>query len=379
MNRQESTNFVCRRKFLREVIATVGGLASLGLSSKLAPGYGIPPRLRGVNFDINLRRPGNIERLYQGLPELKGWGINCVRFNFGPFPRGGDDPTVVGKPLLERLNETYETRYAKIVDWCLSNGIWVIFSMIFHNEDTVESKEEWPDGKGYAGFWDDEAAQAEFADAWRQFAVRFKGRKEVLFDLMNEPHGALNTEGNEKSTNGWNIVYPRALAAIRKTDPHRWVIVEPFWGGTSRFERLFVVKDPYVIYSFHFYMPKAFTIGTNKENRYPGFFTGYPWEKPQQWDKAALAARMQPAVEFQRKNGARILVGEFSVGLRVPFKEDRVRWVKDVLELMQERGFNDWLYWSYSAHTHHPKWGGSGFEVCEDLRPLLLSHFRKNN
>jgi aryl-phospho-beta-D-glucosidase BglC (GH1 family) len=285
----------------------------------------------------------------------------------------------VGKPLLQRLTETYETRYAKVVDWCLSNGIWVIPSMIFHNEDTVPTKQEWPDGKGYAGFWDDEASQAEFAEAWRAFAERFKGRKEMLFDLMNEPHGALNTEGNEKSTEGWNRVYPRALSAIRKADPNRWVVVEPFWGGTSRFGRLTVVNDPYVIYSFHFYVPKAFIRGTNKENHYPGFYAGEPWEKAQQWDKAALAERMQPAVEFQKRTGARILVGEFSVGLRVPFKEDRVRWVKDVLELMAERRFDDWLYWSYSAHTHNPRYGGSGFEVDDDLRPLLLSEFRKNN
>lgn len=107
----------------------------------------------------------------------------------------------------------------------------------------------------YEEFMVDPAAEgARFTAMWRQIGVAFKDAPtSVWFELMNEPHK------NLKNANLVATLSP-ALAAVRQTNPTRPVIV----GGENfsvvdSLATLTLPEDPYVVPTFHFYDPFAFT------------------------------------------------------------------------------------------------------------------------
>ena len=70
---------------------------------------------------------------------------------------------------------------------------------------------------------------------------------------------------------------------------------------------------------------------------YPGNINGV-------WiDKNALNKALNPIIEFQKKYGAKIYCGEFSVIRWAPGAEF---WLRDVLELLEKNQWN-WTYHAY--------------------------------
>lgn len=143
-------------------------------------------------------------------------------------------------------------------------------------------------------------------------------------------------------------------------DPDTWIIYETgpgslFWG----FKGLVPLPDTHVIYSAHFYEPQTFTHqgivnvqGTDLAKAmdkvnilYPSSINGV------YWDKRQMNNALKSADEFQAKWHVPIYVGEFSVVRWAP-KESAVRWLRDVVDLFEARGWS----WSYHAFREFNGW-----------------------
>lgn len=92
-----------------------------------------------------------------------------------------------------------------------------------------------------------------FLGIWKNVAEAFKDAPQsVLFELHNEPNGALEPL--------WNDYAAKALAVVRATNPTRAVIVGPNgWNSAWRLPELKLPTDPNLIVTFHNYEPFTFT------------------------------------------------------------------------------------------------------------------------
>lgn len=102
---------------------------------------------------------------------------------------------------------------------------------------------------------DPEGQSDRFTAIWRQIAEEFKDApKGLWFELLNEPNYRF---WNQVSV--W-VVYRPALAAIRKTNPTRPIIVAGNLGSTiASLKPLQMPDDPYLVPTIHTYDPKPFT------------------------------------------------------------------------------------------------------------------------
>jgi len=320
--------------------------------------------------------------LYKGhdLPRLRGamvpqtispeslltfgreWNANVIRWQL-TRSRSKDDPLDLDAyqkwldGALEKLDAALPV--------CEQAGLYVVVDL--HSP---------PGGRGIsggyaaanAGFFSDRAAQAKFLDVWRHIATRYKNAKAVWgYDLVNEPVEDSAAEGLAD----WQELAEQAARAIRQIDPQRTIIVEPAaWGGPDGFLELRPIDVPHVVYSFHMYMPHQFTHqgvhGTSKPISYPGVVDG------KLWDKAALEAAMQPAIEFQKTYGVHLYVGEFSA-IRWAPGESAANYLRDLIELFEAHGWD----WSYHAFREWDGWSVEHGPDPKDHRPTATPNARQ--
>jgi hypothetical protein len=213
-------------------------------------------------------------------------------------------------------------------------------------------------GAGYAGsdhgLFTDAACQRKFIEVWQQMARRYKDVKTIWgYDLANEPVESAAAE----ELADWQELAERAAKAIRAIDPQRAIIVEPpQWGSPLGLRELRPLAVSNVVYSVHMYLPVAFThqgvFGPGKPNRYPGEIDG------KRWDKAQLEAALQPVVDFQRKYGVHIYIGEFSA-IRWAPDQSACRYLADLIDIFEAHGWD----WSYHAFR---EWDGWSVEHGDD-------------
>ncbi|MEY3896002.1 MAG: hypothetical protein RLZZ214_1522, partial [Verrucomicrobiota bacterium] len=102
---------------------------------------------------------------------------------------------------------------------------------------------------------DPAAHRARFVAAWETIARHFKSWPSELFlELLNEPRDALTTEAA-------NPIYAETIAAIRRIDPQRVILVSPGkWGDIRELDKLRLPdEDDRVIVTVHCYEPFYFT------------------------------------------------------------------------------------------------------------------------
>lgn len=99
------------------------------------------------------------------------------------------------------------------------------------------------------------AHNARFVASWEVIARHFKSWPPELFlELLNEPRDALTTEAA-------NPIHAEAIAAIRRIDPHRIILVSPGnWGDIRELDRLRLPDDDdRIVATVHCYEPFHFT------------------------------------------------------------------------------------------------------------------------
>jgi len=208
-----------------------------------------------------------------------------------------------------------------------------------------------PIGAGYLASTGDiftqPEAQQKFLQTWQRIALRYRGRGIIWgFDLMNEPMDTQVAEGCDD----WQDLSLKAARAIHAVDPQRTVIVEPSgWGGPQDFRDFHPLDEPRVVYSFHMYEPTQIThqgiLGNAAGYFYPGRVGG------KEWNKSALEAAMQPAIDFAHRYRVHMYVGEFSC-IRTAPDDSALRYLTDAIDLFEANGFD----WSYHAFREWQGW-----------------------
>lgn len=210
-----------------------------------------------------------------------------------------------------------------------------------------------------------------FADFWRALAQHFSALdpEKVFFEVLNEP------EFPEKHR--WYGIQARLLAAIREGAPRNTVIlVGDHDDSIEGLLSLEPVRDPNVIYAFHYYEPYIFTHqGADWADNFSHYLKGvtYPSD-PDSAKKAAAQVPPSDAVDrfhivqygMERWNGDRIeaeinqvaewaarwsvpvICDEFGAYKKVAAGHDREEWFKDVRSALERHGIG-WTVWDYSS------------------------------
>ncbi|WP_157665242.1 cellulase family glycosylhydrolase [Mariniblastus fucicola] len=203
-------------------------------SSSERPGIGFN---RGVNFGNMLEAPNE-----------GAWGLSVEERFFDLVVESGMDHIRLPISWTHHTSQTApyaidETFFSR-VDWCVdqavSRGLKIIVNVHHYDELNANPVTETP----------------RAIAMWEQIATRYSGQpKSVYFEVLNEPHAAFNTNPAL-----WGDYLAVALAKIRETNATRKVLV----GGVSYNSiggllNLDPPDDPYLVGTFHFYEPFAFT------------------------------------------------------------------------------------------------------------------------
>lgn len=236
-------------------------------------------------------------------------------------------------------------------------------------------------------FFSSVKCQQKFIETWEKIARRYKNSKIIWgYDLVNEPEekGSLKTSLTDDTVSDWHELAERAARAIRAIDAERTIIVEAGPGSPTDFVGFEPIAASNVVYSVHFYEPITFTHqsipmipGASKEPcRYPGEIDG------KMWNKEALELSLKPVIDFQKRYGGHIYIGEFSA-IRWAPDHSAFRYLKDAIDLFEENGWD----WSYHAFREWDGWSVEHDDVREHTTPattqterekLLRKWFSKN-
>jgi endoglucanase len=232
----------------------------------------------------------------------------------------------VGPRAPYTIDPAFMARVEQVVDAARAAGLRVILDL-HHYED--------PQGNI---FTDPAGQSARFTALWKQIGERFRGKDaQVWFELLNEPHGSL-THANLRS------VLDPALREVRLTNPTRPVVIGgESWSGIDSLATLPLPDDAYLVATFHYYDPFAFT------------HQGAPWITPALptgrtfpagTDAAELAANAQKARDFVARTGRPLFLGEFGAYEGIPLAQ-RVAYYGAVHQAYTAAGI-DSCAWAYT-------------------------------
>jgi endoglucanase len=276
---------------------------------------------RGVNiigYDSALwrsREQGRMQEKHIRL--IKEAGFDHVRINLHPFKHMGEAPDYPINPAwLETLDWA--------VEQALGQGLVVILDM---HEFNAMAK-------------DPEGLKPKYLAVWEQLAERYKDAPPtVLFELLNEPNGALTVAL-------WNDYLLDPYNLIRRTNPDRTLVIGPaFWNGIDHIEDLVLPEaDRNIIVTVHYYHPMPFT------------HQGAPWSQHQDevrtWDgtpeeQEAIVRDLHGVQVWAERNNRPILLGEFGVYDKADMAS-RVRWTHFVTRHVETLGWS-WSYWQFDS------------------------------
>jgi len=209
--------------------ASTGGTAGTGGQSSAS-------LRRGINLGNRLDAP------YEGA-----WGPILHDTDFVHIASRGFDhvrlPVRFNAHAESSPPYTIDEIFFERVDWAIqnasANGLSIVVD--FHHYEEIHLSPE--------------AHVERFLGIWDQIATRYRDQPaSVVFELLNEPNGALNSH--------WNDYAARAIQVIRRTNPTRLLIVDAEeWAGPTAIGRLALPpNDPNVIASIHAYDPVLFTL-----------------------------------------------------------------------------------------------------------------------
>ncbi len=216
-----------------------------------------------------------------------------------------------------RINPALLDRVAQVIDQATARGLNVILDL-HHFDELMDAPERHAD---------------MFVAIWAEIGARFEGAPPgVMFELLNEPSGALDTAGAQ-------ALYDRVIPMLRRTHPDRWLIVSG--GDWSAAATLAELAPPghRVAATFHYYDPFDFThqladwVDPVRPRRGPA--------TPDELDVAR--AEIAAAAAKTKALGAPVLLGEFGVHDTVP-EAERAPWIAAVRAAAEAAGM-PWCHW----------------------------------
>ena len=228
---------------------------------------------------------------------------------------------------------------------------------------------------------DDEFVE-QFADFWRALARHYASldADRVFFEILNEPEG--------RDRYRWYGVEAKLAAAIREGAPEHTIIATgAHWSDDDDLVFLEPLRDPNVIYAFHFYESHLFTHqGASWSANYWHELKGVPYpsapenvqaaaaEVPDavhrlavvrygldRWNAARIDAEIGQVAVWAEHYGVPVICNEFGVYRKNTEPKDRAAWLTDVRAALEKRGIG-WAMWEYH--------GGFGVVTSENGQPV---------
>lgn len=230
----------------------------------------------------------------------------------------------------------------------------------------------------------DDGFVEEFADFWRALAQHYSGFDPnlVFFETLNEPavHDSYR----------WYGIQARLAAAIREGAPqHTILAVGARWNEDDDLLLTEPLRDPNIIYNFHFYEPHVFTHqGATWGVNYWHFISALPYPSDNQeailkvaaaipdpvrrlavirygadhWNAARIDTEFDQVTAWAKRWDVPVVCNEFGVYRKAANPFDRAAWLSDVRKSLEKHGIG-WTMWDYS--------GGFGVVTKENGQPVV--------
>ena len=293
---------------------------------------------------------------------IKSMGFDHVRLSVNPQPM-----FTMNQP--QKLPPEYLGDLDAAVKMILDHRLVVVIDM--H-----------PEGDFKQRLTKDDTFVEQFADYWRAVAQHYStwDPDRVIFEILNEP------EFTDRYR--WLGVQTKLAAAIREGAPRHTIIAAGArWSNDDELLFQEPLRDPNVIYNFHFYEPHIFTHqGATWGDYYWHWLKGlhYPStpESAEQvaalvpnevdrlrvirygrdhWDADRIGAEMKQAAEWSHRRDVPLVCNEFGVFRTFADPQDRTAWIRDVRTALERNGIG-WAMWDYS--------GSFGVVTKRDGRPV---------
>lgn len=225
-----------------------------------------------------------------------------------------------------RIDPVFFERVDGVVRLALAHGLAIVLDM--HHYPSMMQE---PD-----------AEQDRFVALWAQIAAHYRDAPPaVMFELLNEPHGALTRAR-------WNQALAAVLPVVRAQHPRRMVIVGGGdWNHGAALDDLVLPPDDRdLIATFHFYDPMPVTHQGAEWVPGAGAWLGSTWRGTAA-EQAAMAARFDAVQRWAVRTQRPVWLGEFGVYHRAD-EATRVAWTRAVRQQAEARGFA-WAYWELAS------------------------------
>lgn len=290
--------------------------------------------------------PGDLEHMRTFLGpadfrQIKDWGFDHVRLPMDWSDLFHADPVRPKAEVFALLDRAVED--------LLSQGLRIILDLHRcpgHNFEAGLTSDQ--------SFFTNPQERKDCLRVWSVLAERYGSHENVLLELLNEPVAP--------SSQVWNEVKKELADAIRAQAPKSTLVVGAnLWNSAAEFATLEPLEDPNILYSVHFYNPVLFTHQHTPWTPWPEYQISRPYpgtyELPLdsesklprdagRWDKARLAAQLEPVFRFRETYGVQVACNEFGVYMGGPATEHRLAWMRDILDLFAENQVG-WTYWNY--------------------------------
>ena len=176
---------------------------------------------------------------------------------------------------------------------------------------------------------------------WQQVGTRYADAPpNVIFELLNEPHGQLTADV-------WNHMLADLLGVVRATNPQRNVIVGPIQSNSFRALGSLVLPegDRHLIVTIHYYDPFRFTHQGAPWSLTTVSHTGIAWGSPE--ERAQVGRDFDTVAAWARAHDRPIFLGEFGAYDRADMSS-RAAYLGAVARAAEERGFA-WAYWQFDS------------------------------
>lgn len=292
---------------------------------------------RGFNINPNITE--------NDIKDIAANGANLIRLNFNRHPLMKKEPPY-------EFDEDAFSKLDRILIWSKKFGLKVVI-----DPHTTPGTDVSTTTKADDDLWSNSLFHDLLVKLWDRIAQQYSNKNDIIagYDLLNEP--SAKALPFPSGPGDYNALIRKLISTIRMHDKSTAIIIEPpvlKQGDRFIVNRIEGVKylnlpqDNNLVVSPHMYLPLSFThqgVGSRKAGiPYAGTVDGI------NLNKATLAAMLQPAVEFSKKNGIPIFIGEFSASRTAGI--DGNLYLKDLLELFSEYNWS----WAYHDFRGAPMW-----------------------
>lgn len=294
----------------------------------------------------------------QDMALIKSMGFDHARFTLNPAP-------MFRRGQADRIPPEYLAMVDSAVKMILDQGLAVIIDI--HPESDFKAR-----------FATDDTMVEEFEDYWRALAKHYStlDPERVFFEVLNEPE--------VKDRYRWQGVQSRLVRAIREGAPNHTIIVAGAnWSSITELLSIEPLRDPNLIYNFHFYDPHIFTHqGATWSTNFQHYLSDLPYPSTpdnvqsamtqapdpsnqqaienyglDRWNAQRVDAEIAMAAAWGKRWRVPLTCNEFGVYRAAAKPEDRERWIHDVRTALEKYGIG-WTMWDYA--------GGFGVVVRKD-------------